>query len=99
MHRRNGGQARSLFSLGQVLATPGALAALEAAGQAPQEFLDRHRIGDWGDLDPEDIKENELALQKGFRLFSAYTLADGSRIWIISEADRASTTIFTPSEY
>lgn len=99
MHRRNGGQARSLFSLGQVLATPGALAALEAAGQAPQEFLDRHRIGDWGDLDPEDIKENELALQKGFRLFSAYTLADGSRIWIISEADRASTTILTPSEY
>ena len=99
MHRRNGGQARSLFSLGQVLATPRALAALEAAGQAPQEFLDRHRIGDWGDLDPEDIKENELALQKGFRLFSAYTLADGSRIWIISEADRASTTILTPSEY
>jgi len=90
---------RPLFALGQVFATPGALAALEAAGQAPQEFLDRHRGGDWGDLDPEDLKENELALEQGFRLFSAYTLADGSKIWIISEADRASTTILTPSEY
>jgi hypothetical protein len=32
----------SLFSLGQIVATPGALAALKKAGQQPGEFLTRH---------------------------------------------------------
>ena len=30
------------FKLGQIIATPGALAALEKAGQQPREFLTRH---------------------------------------------------------
>jgi len=32
----------SLFGLGQIVATPGALAALKKAGQQPGEFLTRH---------------------------------------------------------
>ena len=55
----------SLFSLGQIVATPGALAALEKAGHTPQEFLSRHLKGDWGDLSDEDRTENELSLQRG----------------------------------
>ena len=35
-----------LFTLGQVVATPGALAALEKTGQSPAEFLARHVQGD-----------------------------------------------------
>jgi hypothetical protein len=38
---------RPLFSLGQIVATPGALEALKDAGQAPTVFLQRHVIGDW----------------------------------------------------
>jgi hypothetical protein len=34
-----------LFSLGQIVATPGTLTALEKAGQQPQEFLSRHVCG------------------------------------------------------
>lgn len=55
----------SLFPLGQVVATPGALALLEANGMDPLAFLIRHRCGDWGDLDEHDRNENELSLQHG----------------------------------
>ena len=42
------------FSLGRIVATPGALHALHEAGQSADEFLARHVTGDWGDLDDED---------------------------------------------
>jgi len=88
-----------LFPLGQVVAAPGALAALEKAGQQPQEFLSRHVLGDWGDLCNEDHNENQLNLKHGFRLLSSYrTLAD-VKLYVITEADRAVTTILLPEEY
>ena len=88
-----------LFPLGQVVATPGALAALEKAGQQPQDFLARHIHGDWGDLCDEDRNENQLSLEQGFRLLSSYrTLADVT-LYVITEADRAITTILLPEEY
>jgi hypothetical protein len=33
------------------------------------------------------------------RVFSAYELRDGTRIWIIIEADRSVTTILLPEKY
>jgi hypothetical protein len=75
------------------------LQALEKAGQQTQEFLDRHAKGDWGDVDSQDAKENEISLQRGFRLLSSYTTAAGDRLWIITEADRSGTTLLLPSEY
>ena len=87
------------FWLGQVLATRGALTALAAAGRAPEEFLARHQVGDWGDLTPEDRQENELALQQGYRLLSAYNLDNDVRIWLITEWDRSATTLLLPDEY
>jgi type IV secretory pathway ATPase VirB11/archaellum biosynthesis ATPase len=61
-----------LFDLGQLVATPGALAALEKSGQSPMEFLSRHVTGDWGEIPEEDRKENQFSLEKGFRLMSSY---------------------------
>jgi hypothetical protein len=90
---------KPLFTLGQVVATPGALAALEKAGQQPGDFLARHVSGDWGELDPGDIKENELSLHHGFRLLSAYHTSAGDKLWVITEADRSSTCILLPEEY
>ena len=88
-----------LFELGRIVATPGALQALEAAEQQPAEFLDRHVKGDWGDLGTEDKQENEFSIQNGFRILSAYTTRAGDTIWIITEADRSATTILLPEEY
>ena len=89
-----------LFPLGQVVATPGALAALEKAGQTAQQFLSRHVGGDWGDLCEEDRKENQLSLERGFRLLSSYhTNAGDTTLYVITEADRSVTTILLPEEY
>ncbi len=89
----------ALFPLGQVVATPGALAALQKAEQEPQEFLDRHANGDWGDVSEGDKRENEDSIQHGFRIFSAYTTSAGERIWVLTEADRSATTFLLPEEY
>ena len=87
------------FQLGQTYITPGAEEALMIAGQTGIEFLRRHMSQDWGELSDEDVRENELSVKEGFRLLSAYRTAKGQKLWIITEADRASTTILLPSEY
>jgi hypothetical protein len=87
------------FPLGRTVATPGALDALKTNDQTPLEFLLRHLGGDWGDLDAEDKERNEEAIQDGSRIFSAYNLSDGTRIYVITEADRSATTILLPDEY
>jgi len=87
------------FPLGHVIATPGALAAMERTNAQPLTFLVRHQAGEWGDLDSADIAENEYSPTRELRLLSAYTLSDGTRIWIITEADRSSTCILLPEEY
>src|SRR5437870_4711127 len=90
---------RPKFSLGQTVATPGALQALKAAGQSPALFLSRHVQGDWGLVDAEDAQANQEALQNGGRLLSAYETGLGTRLWVLTEADRSVTTILLPDEY
>lgn len=87
------------FSLGQLVATPGVLAALATNGQSVLEFLERHRTGDWGVMDAQDKRANELSLKDGSRIISAYRLKDTTKIWLITEADRSATTILLPEEY
>jgi hypothetical protein len=89
----------ALFRLGQVVATPGALRALERAGDTPQQFLERHVSGDWGDLDEDDRQENALSLEHSFRLLSVYQTTAGERLWVITEANREVTTILLPEDY
>jgi hypothetical protein len=93
----------ALFSLGRIVATPGALRLAESGAFDPAELLGRHVRGDWGDLDAFDRRENERALRSGARIFSAYQMAQG-RVWIIIEATddagaRHSTCILLPEEY
>jgi hypothetical protein len=92
------------FSLGRIVATPGALESLRDAGQEAGEFLARHVTGDWGDLDSEDRQANDAALIDGSRLLSTYQTRNGVKIWIITEATnevglRYSSTILLPEDY
>ena len=92
------------ITLGQVVATPGALEAMEESGQTPDFFLDRHVTGDWGEVDAEDWKLNDQALVDGSRLLSAYRTLKGKKLWVITEATddrghRAATTILLPEDY
>ena len=90
---------RPMFVMGKLVATPGALEKLNEAGQRPIDFLARHLSGDWGDVDEEDRRANDIAIAEGTRLLSAYRLDTGTKIWIITEADRSSTCILLPEEY
>ena len=88
------------FPMGRPVITPAAQAALDAAGIEGVLLLARHIHGDWGHLSIEDLAANELALLTGKRLLSSYNLPDGTgKVWIITEADRAATTILLPDEY
>ena len=92
------------FPLGQVVATPGALEALQASGQTPDFFLGRHVTGNWGVVGEEDWALNDQALKDGSRLLSAYRTLKGVKLYVITEAAddngrRAVTTILLPSEY
>jgi len=87
------------FKLGNVVATPGALEALEAARTSPISLIQRHVNGDWGQLDAEDKKANEDAVRYGDRILSAYVLCTGVKIWVLTEHDRSSTCFLLPSEY
>jgi hypothetical protein len=93
------------FLLGKTTATPGALEALVRNEQMPDTFLLRHVSGDWKEMSEHDQAANAAALipdpefNEYDRVFSAYTLRDTTKIWIITEADRSSTCILLPSEY
>ena len=95
---------------GRILMTPGAMDALEQAKQLPSEFLAKHCLGEWGDLDAHDASANRRALTTGDCLLSSYKTANDDVIWIVTDAVdmeipgtvahvRATTTMLLPSEY
>lgn len=89
----------SRFLLGKIVASPGALEALESNGQTPMELLQRHVVLDPGELCGEDQQTNLDAVENGGRIFSSYLLNDNTKIWIITEADRSATCLLLPDEY
>ena len=76
----------TLFRLGRIVATPGALEALARAGQDAKCFLERHASGDWGELDEHNRAENDYSFAHGFRILSSYRTAAGETLWTITEA-------------
>ena len=84
------------FQLGQIVITSNALGKL--ASDDILNALDRHVQGSWGDLDKDDKLENDIALEKGFRILSAYQ-SNGIKFWIITESSRACTTVLLPEDY
>jgi hypothetical protein len=87
-----------LFNLGTVVATPGALEALDRLMVSPLLLIGRHVSGDFGDLEDEDHHANVRALVDGTRVFSSYQLNE-TKVFVITEADRSSTTVLLASEY
>ena len=88
-----------LFSLGDIHITKRADAELAARAVTSATLLERYVTGDWSNLLAEDIKANRAAIHDGGRILASDRIAPTVRIWIITEADRASTTILLPDEY
>ena len=97
--------AKTRFKLGTLVATPGAIAALQRSGEDPAAFVERHCHGDWGDVDAHDRQANDAAVahegdpDRQERVLSAYTTRTGDRLWVLTEHDRSVTTFLCPDEY
>lgn len=89
---------RTMFPLGTIGISPAALEVLRQANISPNSILERHALGDWGDLTDSDKKTNELAVEMGGRILSAYNLPGGTTVWVTTEPDRNATTILLPGE-
>ena len=87
----------AVFRLGGIVATPNALQSIP--NEEILKAIQRHQAGDWGDLESEDRNSNDQALVRGTRIVSAYNAGDGTRFWIITEADRSVTTVLLPEDY
>lgn len=87
-----------LFSTGRLVGTPAAVAALADVSCSARSLILRHIRGDWSEMCEDDQATNRDALITGGRIFSAYTVG-GRKFWVITEADRAVTTILLPEDY
>jgi len=87
----------ALFRLGRIVATPNALS--ELSQQDMLSAIKRHQAGDWGEVDEHDRQANDRALSNGTRLFSVYRSVNGIPFWVITEADRFTTTVLLPEDY
>ncbi|AYQ41865.1 plasmid related protein [Burkholderia aenigmatica] len=90
---------RPRFKLGRIFSTPTAVDALNDAQISIVDLLIRHVLGDWGSLSESDREQNELSVEAGLRLLSSYVLPNGQTVWVITEADRSSTTFLLPRDY
>jgi hypothetical protein len=89
-----------LFRLGRITVSNQVFSIIREQGRwEVSAILRAHASGYWGELDREDIAQNERKLATGGKLFSAFTLLSGSRIWITTEGDRSLTLLTTPEEY
>jgi len=86
-----------LFPLGQILIT------VKAQAQVPPEevngALARHGSCDWGEIGSGDWRENDYSLKNECRLHSSYHARNGTRFWVITEADRHVTSVLLPEDY
>jgi hypothetical protein len=73
-----------MIELGQVNVHPAAEDAVAQGNQRVEEFLDRFRIGDYGDIDQEVRHFNEHALKNGGDLLGIYQTCGGDTIYVIS---------------
>ena len=77
------------FSMGQIVATPGALRLLQETGFSAAALLARHLHGDWGDLCKDDAALNAMALTDGSRIMSVYRLVDAEKLKTTPRSKRA----------
>ena len=87
-----------MFPIGQLVATPGALAFCKQHGINPIHIIARHVARDWSQMDREDQAANLAAITDATRILSAYVY-DETRIWVVTEADRLVTTLLLADEY
>jgi len=83
--------------LGRCVMTPMAAGCLNQ--DDAMDCLERHMIGDYGEVDDVDWKTNDEAWMFGFPVVSLFIDRQKTPFFIITEADRSATTILLTEEY
>ena len=86
------------FKVGTVVATPGVLAALQEGTESFLVYLIRQASGNWNKMPGADRKE-EPPIERDHPMVTSFTLHNGTRLLVMTEADRSSTTILLTAEY
>ncbi len=89
---------KELFDPGRIHCSSGVEAEFRGRNINPLFYFIRHFNGDWGDIEPGEMAENEHNLESGGRLFSRYQTPFGE-LWIITTADRSETYMCFPTQY
>ena len=96
-------ESPALFMLGNMVATPAALALIEKHGASIPQLLNRHQTGAaWSELCNQDRSANWEAAFGDARVLSAFNIGSADqpvKLWIITEWDRSVTTILRPQDY
>jgi hypothetical protein len=88
------------FHLGELTATPEAMARAHAAGLEVVAAVLRHLGGDWGDVDGATRDRNNAAMATGGCLYSAYRLPGvDDALVVTTDADRSHTTATLASQH
>ncbi len=85
------------FPLGIIINTPGVIEKVDRDDALA--CLLKHEAADWEGLPAQDARENDIALACGLRIWSTRRDRNNTLFWIITEADRSTTTLMLPSEY
>jgi 2-polyprenyl-3-methyl-5-hydroxy-6-metoxy-1,4-benzoquinol methylase len=88
-----------LFGLGGIEVSPAAAEALAEAGLELAPFLERHRRGDWGDVDEEHRQLSDWALAHNGVIRSAYELPGGTVLAVHTGIDRSRTRVMLQAEH
>jgi hypothetical protein len=88
------------FHLGELTATPEAVAAAHASGVGVIEAVLRHLGGDWGDIDDATAVANDMAVATGGVLRSAYRLpGTADTLVVTTDGERRHTTASLASQH
>jgi len=88
-----------LFDLGRVEVTPATSVALLEAGVELDDYLARHRGGDWGEVEERRAAHNVWALDHQAILRSRYKLPDESYLLVATARDRSYTYVMLETEF
>jgi len=76
--------------------TPGAEAILTPRAMA--EVLRRHHCGDYGEIEDEDVHQNQRSLSNCGMIMSVFHTATGVEFWVQTHGSRSHTLILLPGE-
>lgn len=85
-----------IFRLGRCVTTLEVDNLISRGDLNPHELLRRHQCGDWGDRFQVGRKRNGWTMDSRGRLMSVFNVGLET-IWVITDADWATTTIQFPS--